>query len=74
MSNSPAIAVAQTEEEIERLLARLPLLRQEIGKVIIGQQTVIEELLTAFLAGGHCLIEGLPGLGKTSVARAYEVA
>ncbi len=69
MSISPATAAAQTEAEIERLLARLPLLRQEIGKVIIGQQTVIEELLTAFLAGGHCLIEGLPGLGKTLLIR-----
>jgi MoxR-like ATPase len=69
MSNSAAIASVQTEEEVERLLAKLPLLRQEIGKVIIGQHAVIEEMLTAFLAGGHCLIEGLPGLGKTLLIR-----
>jgi MoxR-like ATPase len=59
----------QSEEDVQRLLSKLPLLRAEIGKVIIGQQTVIEELLTAFLAGGHCLIEGLPGLGKTLLIR-----
>ncbi len=58
-----------TETEIHSLLARLPLLRAEIGKVIIGQTAVIDELLTAFLAGGHCLLEGLPGLGKTLLIR-----
>jgi MoxR-like ATPase len=58
-----------TEAEIERLLATLPKLRAEIGKVIIGQHTVIEELLTGFVAGGHCLLEGLPGLGKTLLIR-----
>ena len=58
-----------TEEEVERLLAKIPLLRQEIAKVIIGQKMVVEELLTAFVAGGHCLLEGLPGLGKTLLIR-----
>jgi MoxR-like ATPase len=57
------------EEEISRLLGKLPLLRQEIGRVIIGQQEVVEQLLIAFLAGGHCLLEGLPGLGKTLLIR-----
>jgi MoxR-like ATPase len=69
MSNSAATASVQTENDVERLLAKLPLLRREIGKVIIGQHAVIEEMLTAFLAGGHCLIEGLPGLGKTLLIR-----
>jgi MoxR-like ATPase len=58
-----------TEDEIRQLLAKIPQLRAEIGKVIIGQQGVIEELLTAFIAGGHCLLEGLPGLGKTLLIR-----
>ena len=61
---------ADDEQEVDAASSqRLPLLRAEIGKVIIGQQTVIEELLTAFLAGGHCLLEGLPGLGKTLLIR-----
>ncbi|HSH38005.1 MAG TPA: MoxR family ATPase, partial [Chthoniobacterales bacterium] len=59
----------ETEADVQRLLEKLPLLREEIGKVVIGQQRVVEELLTAFLAGGHCLIEGLPGLGKTLLIR-----
>ena len=57
------------EEQVHALLNKIPRLRQEIGQVIIGQQEVVEELLTAFLAGGHCLLEGLPGLGKTLLVR-----
>ena len=45
-------------------------MRQEIGRAIIGQSQVIEEVLIAFLAAGHVLIEGVPGLGKTLLARA----
>jgi MoxR-like ATPase len=40
-------------------------LRAEIGKVIVGQNRVIEELLIALFAGGHCLLVGVPGLAKT---------
>ncbi len=43
-------------------------LKKELGKVIIGQEKVIENLLTALFAGGHVLIEGIPGLGKTLLA------
>ncbi|HZZ41898.1 MAG TPA: MoxR family ATPase [Tepidisphaeraceae bacterium] len=40
-------------------------LRTELGKTIVGQARVIEELLVAMLAGGHCLMQGVPGLAKT---------
>jgi MoxR-like ATPase len=40
-------------------------LREEIGKVIIGQHAIIEQLFTALLAQGHCLLVGVPGLAKT---------
>jgi MoxR-like ATPase len=40
-------------------------LQRELGRVIIGQQRVIGEILIAFLAGGHCLLRGVPGLAKT---------
>lgn len=40
-------------------------IQEEIAKVIIGQKNVIEELLTALISGGHCLIIGVPGLAKT---------
>ncbi|WP_288423424.1 MoxR family ATPase [uncultured Spirosoma sp.] len=51
------------------LVARLPQLRSEIGKVIIGQQEAISEVLIALLAGGHCLLEGVPGLAKTLMVK-----
>jgi MoxR-like ATPase len=40
-------------------------LQRELGRVIIGQEDVISEILTTFLAGGHCLLRGVPGLAKT---------
>ena len=40
-------------------------IESEIGKIIVGQNRVIEEILIALFAGGHCLIEGVPGLAKT---------
>ncbi len=43
--------------------------REEIGKVIVGQETIINDLLTAILCNGHVLLEGLPGLGKTLLVR-----
>lgn len=47
------------------LVAKLPLLKKEIAKVIVGQQMAIDEILISLLAGGHCLLEGVPGLAKT---------
>ena len=67
-------ATPPDEKELRALLDKLPRLRQEIGKVIIGQREVVEELLTAFLAGGHCLLQGLPGLGKTLLIRTLSQA
>jgi MoxR-like ATPase len=49
-------------EDAERLAAGL---RDELGRAIIGQQAVVQEILTAFVAGGHCLLRGVPGLAKT---------
>ncbi len=53
----------------KELVAKLPLLKKEIAKVIIGQQNAIDEILIAFLAGGHCLLEGVPGLAKTLMVK-----
>ena len=49
-------------------------LRQSISRAIIGQQRVIDETIITLLAGGHALIEGVPGLGKTLLARALATA
>jgi MoxR-like ATPase len=49
-------------------------IRDEIGKVIVGQREVIDQVLIAFFAGGHCLLEGVPGLGKTLLVRTLSEA
>ena len=51
------------------VVAKLPRLKKEIGKVIVGQQEAIDEILIALLAGGHCLLEGVPGLAKTLMVK-----
>jgi MoxR-like ATPase len=45
--------------------------RREIGKVIVGQSDIIDQCLVTILAGGHALIEGVPGLAKTLVVKAF---
>src|SRR5580692_4826835 len=54
---------------IERASAELNRVREEIGKVIVGQTDVIEGVLICLVAGGHVLLEGVPGLGKTTLLR-----
>ena len=49
----------------EQLLQKIASLKGEIGKVIVGQHEVIDDVLEAILAGGHCLMMGVPGLAKT---------
>jgi MoxR-like ATPase len=56
----------QTEQQtVDQLVAGRTQIQAELGKVIIGQKEVIEQLLIALFAGGHCLITGAPGLAKT---------
>ena len=46
-------------------------LREELRRVIVGQAKVVEDLLVAFFAGGHVLLEGVPGFGKTLLAKSF---
>ena len=52
------------------LVERVAAIREQIGDAFIGQADVLDQLLVALLAGGHVLIEGVPGLGKTLLVRA----
>jgi MoxR-like ATPase len=58
-----------TEAGIQSRLAQLAELRAAIAQAIVGQEAVVEQLLIGLLAGGHCLLEGVPGLGKTLLVR-----
>ena len=59
----------QLMEQVERLREARQQLREEIGRVIIGQQDVVDLLLLGLLCRGHVLLHGVPGLGKTLMAR-----
>jgi MoxR-like ATPase len=59
-----------TTIDFEQAHAKVQSLRTEINKVLIGQAEVVDQVLIALLAGGHVLIEGVPGLGKTLLVRA----
>src|SRR6188768_941161 len=61
--------MAITESDIKTQLAQLSTLRGAIAQAIVGQDAVVEQLLIGLLAGGHCLLEGVPGLGKTLLVR-----
>ncbi len=58
-----------TEEAILAFRRDFEAIEQEIGKAIIGQKTLIRDVLTAMVAGGNVLLEGLPGLGKTQLVK-----
>src|SRR3989338_8969186 len=61
-------ATTMHPEEFQKTFAAL---RSELGRVIVGQTEVVERLLVAFFAGGHVLLEGVPGLGKTLLAKSF---
>ena len=67
-------AVAWDEREIAELTAKVDALRASMARVIIGQNDVVELLLTCLLAGGHALVEGVPGLGKTLLVKSLAQA
>ncbi len=62
-SNGVADRIQQAGEIVRRI-------RDEIKRVLVGQEQVVDQVLACFLAGGHVLIEGVPGLGKTLLVKA----
>src|SRR4051812_14757247 len=55
--------------EVQAFARDVGRLRDEIGKMIVGHEEIVEGVVTALLAGGHALLEGVPGLGKTMLVR-----
>ncbi len=58
-----------SDVSISPAVAKLNLVRSEIGKIIVGQESVVDGVLICLVAGGHVLLEGVPGLGKTTLLR-----
>lgn len=59
----------KTAQTVQEIIEKLGALKQEIKKIIVGQDETIDQLLITFLAGGHALLEGVPGLAKTLMIR-----
>lgn len=72
LSQQPAGATTPLDDQqvAAQLVEAYRKITTEIGKLIVGQSEVIEQLIVAILAGGHCLLEGVPGLAKTAMIRA----
>lgn len=59
----------ESKEQLGQWQETIEAIRQEIGRVIVGQHEVVEQMLWAIFAEGHALLEGIPGLGKTLLVR-----
>ena len=66
MTEAPAQALDARVQQFKSTFQRI---RDEMGRMIVGQQEIVEGVLVAFFAGGHVLLEGVPGLGKTMLVR-----
>ena len=62
---SSSTDIQQLNEKIKKESEFVSLLTQEIGKVIIGQEVMVERLLIGLLSNGHVLLEGVPGVAET---------
>lgn len=62
-------AVAEIEQRMQRARRSFEELKAEMGRVIVGNEELIEQVFIALVCGGHCLLEGAPGLGKTLMVR-----
>ncbi|MFN6163084.1 MAG: AAA family ATPase [Planctomycetota bacterium] len=61
--------VESMQQEASRFRERYAAVREQIGRVIVGHDEIVHGVLTAMFVGGHCLLEGVPGLGKTMLIR-----
>ncbi len=64
-----AVAARDVESTVSSFTTDLRRLREEIGTVIVGQEKIVEGVMMCLLGGGHALLEGVPGLGKTMLVR-----
>ena len=67
-------ALRATEAEVQQFQEVMDRIRGELGKIIVGQEEVLEQILITVLIGGHCLITGLPGTAKTLMVQSLAIA
>ncbi len=67
---SADVVLAELQSEADAFRVEYERVREAVGRVIVGQQRVVESVLTAMLCGGTVLLEGVPGLGKTELVKA----
>jgi MoxR-like ATPase len=63
------VTVANVERRIEQFQKNLQLVREEVGRIIVGNGDVVDGVMTCLLARGHVLLEGIPGVGKTKLVQ-----
>ena len=64
-----SVDIARTTDLISEQSVHIESLRQEVGKVLVGQEKLVDNMLIALIAGGHILLEGVPGLAKTTAVK-----
>src|SRR6476660_8949050 len=64
----------KAREDVGAFQKKIGMLREEVGRVIVGQRDIVDGVLTCMLAGSHALLEGVPGLGKTMLVRTLSQA
>ena len=65
---------AELVDKIAAAKERIDAVRKEVGRVYIGRVETVDHMLVALLAGGHVLLEGVPGVAKTTLAKAFAAA
>lgn len=61
--------VARIEKDAAEFAQRYKAVSEQLGRVIVGHSEIVHGVLTCLFVGGHCLLEGVPGLGKTLLVR-----
>ncbi len=69
-----ASSTSGTMSEVDQFVSKFNLIRNEVGKFIVGQEQIVEDVLIAVVCGGHALLEGVPGLGKTALVNTISQA
>ena len=63
------MTTADSQQQVDQFRERFVRIKDELGRMIVGQDEIVEGVLVAFFAAGHVLLEGVPGLGKTMLVR-----